>query len=351
MMPGYSHSEGEGAMDSTLGPTHANPHQGCGEATPKDQLAAAEGGLSAGQAEGAMDSTLSPTHPNPHQGRGEELTPKGQLGAAEEALSEALSELVQAASSRASDRRTPMAESDTFTGLGIAETSTDATLPAADLRHAAFPNERPSLSRRVARALARFLLAAFIGVGATLAWQSYGEIAKQMIAGWAPQLSWPLSLPSQLGWSPSLPATNSPSNPEFVAEQASIPAFQASVPDTPEAAPVAATVPDTIAAAAPAVASPDLQQLKALTRDFASLQQSVDKLAAGQERMARDIARLQAAEKEIRHKISVLSPQPAAASRKPVPATPEQAASQVSAAPAPAPAPPPTQSRPPVPVR
>src|SRR6266487_2533350 len=69
MMPGYSHSEGEGAMDSTLGPTHANPHQGCGEATPKDQLAAAEGGLSAGQAEGAMDSTLSPTHPNPHQGR------------------------------------------------------------------------------------------------------------------------------------------------------------------------------------------------------------------------------------------------------------------------------------------
>jgi len=178
MMPGYSHSEGEGAMDSTLGPTHANPHQGCGEAlvlTPKDQLA--EEGLSAGQAEGAMDSTLSPTHPNPHQGCGEALvlTPKGQLGAVEEALSEALSELVQAASSRASDRRTRMAESDTFTGLGIAETATDATLPAADLRHAAFPNERPSLSRRVARALARFLLAAFIGIGATLAWQSYGR--------------------------------------------------------------------------------------------------------------------------------------------------------------------------------
>ena len=47
--------------------------------------------------------------------------------------------------------------------------------------------------------------------------------------------------------------------------------------------------------------------------------------------MARDIARLQAAEKDIRHKISVPPPQPAAALRKPVPATPEQAAPQVSA--------------------
>jgi len=92
---------------------------------------------------------------------------------------------------------------------------------------------------------------------------------------------------------------------------------------------------------------------------IASMQQSVEKLAAGQETMARDIARLQAAEKDIRHRISVPPPQPAAApAHKPVPATtPEQPAPQVSAAPpqpAPPPLPPPaptTPLRPPMPMR
>ena len=69
---------------------------------------------------------------------------------------------------------------------------------------------------------------------------------------------------------------------------------------------------------------------------IASMQQSVEKLAAGQETMARDIARLQAAEKDIRHRISVPPPQPAAApAHKPVPATtPEQPAPQVFSGPA-----------------
>jgi hypothetical protein len=87
------------------------------------------------------------------------------------------------------------------------------------------------------------------------------------------------------------------------------------------------------------------------------MQQSVEKLAAGQGRMARDIARLQAAEKDIRHRISVPPPpQPAATpARKPVPVTPppEEAAPQVSTAPPPPPpsAPPPPELRPPMPVR
>jgi hypothetical protein len=79
------------------------------------------------------------------------------------------------------------------------------------------------------------------------------------------------------------------------------------------------------------------------------VQQSVEKLAAGQEKLARDIARLQAAEKDIRHKIAVPPPQPTAALRKPVPATPEQATPQVSAAPPPPALP--TQLRPPEPMR
>jgi hypothetical protein len=151
-----------------------------------------------------------------------------------------------------------------------------------------------------------------------------------MIANWAPQL----------GWFPSSPTNNSPSGPERVAEQPST----LSAPVAPQATSVTQTVPHNPAAAAPADPSPDLQQLEAMARHLVSLQQSVEKLAAGQERMARDIARLQAAEKDIRHRISVPPPQSAVTpARKPVPVTPppKEAAPQVSAAPPPpAPSPP-----------
>src|SRR5262249_2324933 len=42
------------------------------------------------------------------------------------------------------------------------------------------------MKRRGSRGFARFLLAILIGVGATLAWQSYGEATKQIIATRAP---------------------------------------------------------------------------------------------------------------------------------------------------------------------
>ncbi len=106
-------------------------------------------------------------------------------------------------------------------------------------------------------------------------------------------------------------------------------------------------------------ASPDLQQLEAMARDRAAVRQSVEQLAAGQEQMARNMARLQAAEQDIRHRILAPPPQPAAApARKPAP-PPAQPAPQISATPAPpaqisaAPPPPalPPPSRPPMPVR
>jgi len=258
------------------------------------------------------------------------------------AAEEALSQLLQEATAIASDRRTDMAGS----AIRVAGPSIDATLHSAELKDDRFQSVRPSFGRRASRALARFLIPAFIGVAGILAWESYGEAAKLIIASWAPQLGWPVSLPSQLGR--LLPATNSPSGPEIVAETSSTPAVQSSTPDAPQA--VAQAAPGTIAAgAAPVVPSPDEHQLEAMARNLASVQQSVEKLATGQEKLARDIARLQAAEKDIRHKISVPPPQPAAALRKPVPATPEQATPQVSAAP-PLPALP-TQLRPPEPMR
>jgi hypothetical protein len=49
---------------------------------------------------------------------------------------------------------------------------------------------RLRLAKLVPFAFARVLMIFFIGVAATLAWQSYGAAAREMIAGWSPHLGW-----------------------------------------------------------------------------------------------------------------------------------------------------------------
>ena len=49
---------------------------------------------------------------------------------------------------------------------------------------------RLRFSKVVSSAFVRYLIAFFIGVIATLAWQSYGGAARKMIAGWSPHLGW-----------------------------------------------------------------------------------------------------------------------------------------------------------------
>ena len=109
--------------------------------------------------------------------------------------------------------------------------------------------ERLPFGKRVSRALSRFLITFCIGVAATLAWQSHGDVVREMIASSHPQLGW-------------------------LAPQA-----------------------------APNAPSPDLQQLKAMSTDIAAVRQSVDQLAAqfvaGQEHMMRDITKQHAAQQEL----------------------------------------------------
>jgi hypothetical protein len=123
----------------------------------------------------------------------------------------------------------------------------------------------------------RFLITFCVGVFATLAWQSYGDAARERIANSYPQLGWL----------------------------------------APEAA-VAQTAPATIV---PPITSPDQQEFKAMSSDLAALRQRVDQIAAGQDRIARDITvKLQAAEQDILDKLSAPPPQQAAApARKSVP--------------------------------
>jgi len=157
---------------------------------------------------------------------------------------------------------------------------------------------QPSLGKRASRTLARLLITFCIGVAATLAWQSYGDAARQMIANSYPQLGWL----------------------------------------APQAAPLAQTAPNMVAPAAAAALSPELLQLKAMAANLAAVRQSVDQvaaqLAAGRQQTAGDIANLQAAVAAGQQqtagdiaKISAPPPRPAApAARKPLPLTPSSEA-------------------------
>jgi hypothetical protein len=112
--------------------------------------------------------------------------------------------------------------------------------------------------KRALTALVRFLITFCIGVAATLAWQSYGDAARAMIANSYPQLGW-LAL---------------------------------------QAEPVAQSTPDVIALAAPATPSPDQQQSNVTSPDLDAMRQSIDQIAnnmaTNQEQITRSVDRIAA---------------------------------------------------------
>jgi hypothetical protein len=72
------------------------------------------------------------------------------------------------------------------------------------------PIERATKRRR-SRGIVRYLVAVGIGVAATLAWQSYGETTKQIIAANAPELGWsPQTKQMITGWMRQIGWTKQP---------------------------------------------------------------------------------------------------------------------------------------------
>jgi hypothetical protein len=133
------------------------------------------------------------------------------------------------------------------------------------LKNDQLASDRPSLGRRMFRSLARFLIVALIGAGVTLAWQSYGdeakERAKDMVRARVPSLAW------------LLPVSTMKSSP------------------TGQVTPGAT------------ITSPELaQQLKPMAIDLALVRRSVEELAAQQTQMARSLTTLQAVEQDISQK-------------------------------------------------
>jgi hypothetical protein len=144
---------------------------------------------------------------------------------------------------------------------------------SSGFKNTQFRTDKPSISRRVTRSLARFFLVAFIGVGGTLAWQSYGDEAIEIVRAWDPSLNWLL------------------------------PAPVAKLP-TP-------------------VTSAELQeQLRPMALDIALLRRSaeqfaanLDQLARKEEQTAQNVATMQAAEQQLIQKVS--SPAPSKPARVP----------------------------------
>lgn len=165
------------------------------------------------------------------------------------------------------------------------------------------PPPEPSLGRRAFRALFRFLIAVGLGIGGTLAWQAYGDAARQMIA---------TAYPERLGWI---------------------------APPAPTTAPAPQSARAALASAAPSAPSVDEEHLKAMAADLAAMRQSVEQLAgqvaSGQQQVSDEIAKLgdeigklRASEQDILNRIPTPPPQrPAAApSRRPAPPPPTFAA-------------------------
>ena len=131
----------------------------------------------------------------------------------------------------------------------------------SDFESRQFAKNRPSIGTRMFRAVARFFFAVLIGVGATLAWQSHGDEAKNLIRVSAPALGWLL----------------------------------------PNSTPAAATLSDLA------------QQLKPMSLDIAIVRRGLEQLtanqyqlAAKQELVAQNVATLQGAEEHIKQEISSL---------------------------------------------
>jgi hypothetical protein len=115
-----------------------------------------------------------------------------------------------------------------------------------------FPNRQPSRHKRRPPAIARLLIAFCAAVAATLAWWSYGDAARQMIAS---------------------------SYPQFAGL-------------APRGALTAQKTPDMAALSASAAHFPDQQQLDEVLRDVHAIRQRIDRIAAGQEQMTRSIEQI-----------------------------------------------------------
>jgi hypothetical protein len=137
------------------------------------------------------------------------------------------------------------------------------TVRPADLTKSGYPNGRSSVGKRALIALVRFLVIFCIGISGTLAWQSYGDQVREMIASSYAQLSWL----------------------------------------APQAEPVPQNAPDVIELASRTASSPDQQQPNAISLDLDGVRQAIDRIAtsiaSSQEQMTSSADRIATSQQQI----------------------------------------------------
>jgi hypothetical protein len=225
--------------------------------------------------------------------QGPVLVPKEKLSAVEEALL-----------SSTRDPKSGVSFDDRVGTVGeqVRRASSEASeleISVTELRKLAKDNSvtttKPSIGRRVLRTAIGFYIAASIGAWATVAWQPHDDGASKIIPDWAvTSLS---SLSSAL-------TAKSPSHVDIAAER-TLPtvAVQASANET---APLQ-LAPYPQVPSLPALDAPSaelVEQVQTVARNLDALRRNVAELAAKQEKMSLNIAKLQAADKEIRQKLA-----------------------------------------------
>jgi hypothetical protein len=223
-----------------------------------------------------------------------------------------------------SDQRKPVQLDEVL--LGILHRLDDGTakLKAVNDHLLAIASE---MKTPASRGFAGYLLALCIGVAAYIAWQSYGEATKQIIAAKAPEL----------GWSPEIKqmiASWVQAKPTAGPESTAVPPSRLET----QVATVAQTVPVAVVPKAAAVPSIDSEQVHHIAVDLATLGQTVDQLAASQDQMVHQIEMLQssnqeilASNREILERIPAPPPPPTVApTQKPTTRTPPSSRAPIS---------------------
>jgi hypothetical protein len=143
----------------------------------------------------------------------------------------------------------------------------------------------PTKGKWTTRARVHLFIAALASIGAAVVWQHYGRASTEILS---------TAIVSPVPFSSSSAAEEIAAKPEFLT---------ASAPEADVADParhlVTPSAPTT--AASP---SSELERLDAIVRDLAIVQQSLQKLAANQEDLARNVAALQASRDNIKQKLS-----------------------------------------------
>jgi hypothetical protein len=183
-----------------------------------------------------------------------------------------------------------------------------ATVPPVD---ATF---RPSVgdvrapgARRAARVFAVALLLAVCAGAADFAWQSYGDVARQMIAEWTPQRILTTLLPLKESAPSAQPTASAAAEP--------VPANTA--PPPPQAPVQAAAQPEAPAQPAPQAVAPSAadssvgssQSLSAMAHDLANAGQEIEQLKASIEQLKGSIEQLTAGQQQISRDIAKASEQ------------------------------------------